>query len=133
MSVWSLRLLTALLGLLLGAQAGAGEVPVPKPMPGLGSYCVEDTAFMRRNHMDLLRHQRDDTMYNGLRTERHSLKNCINCHMAEEVVGKERIEITDSRHFCAGCHQYASVKPDCFECHSSQPEPGVVAHPVARK
>jgi hypothetical protein len=25
------------------------------------------------------------------------------------------------------------VKPDCFECHSSQPEPGVVAHPVARK
>jgi len=24
--------------------------------------------------------------------------------------------------FCMGCHSYAAVKLDCFECHSSKPK-----------
>ena len=26
----------------------------------------------------------------------------------------------DPDHFCAGCHLYASVKIDCFECHADR-------------
>ena len=38
-----------------------------------GGQCVEDPAFMRRNHMKLLKHQRDDTMHGGIRTGKYSL------------------------------------------------------------
>ena len=45
-----------------------------------GDKCVEPTDEMRRNHMNLLLHQRDQTMHKGIRTVKHSLKNCVDCH-----------------------------------------------------
>ena len=45
-----------------------------------GEKCVEPTEVMRRDHMKMVLHQRDDTMHQGIRTVKHSLKNCINCH-----------------------------------------------------
>jgi len=80
--------------------------------------CVEDTEYMRRNHMETILHQRDETMHQGIRTSKHSLnKNCINCHAdpkTNSVLGPEG--------FCSSCHTYASVSIDCFSCHSSKPE-----------
>src|SRR3989344_8540442 len=82
-----------------------------------GDKCVEDTEYMRRNHMKVILHQRDETMYQGIRTQKHSLKNCIDCHAdpkTNSVLGKDG--------FCESCHRYAAVQIDCFSCHNAQRE-----------
>jgi hypothetical protein len=90
-------------------------VPTPK-----GEACVEPTADMRANHMKYLLHKRDKTMRQGIRTSKHSLVECINCHATPDKDGKIA-RVTDEKHFCASCHQAASVKLDCFECHADRP------------
>jgi len=103
--------------------ANTGRVPVPVIPMGQGDSCVEDTDFMRRNHMDLLQHQRDETVRDGIRTQQYSLKECIDCHV---VSGEDAVPVTVTSpdHFCRSCHDYAAVKIDCFQCHASRPEPG---------
>ena len=99
-------------------NATDSRVPMPKPViaAAAGTRCVEDTAFMRRNHMELLKHHRDRTVHEGIRTTQHSLANCIACHAS-----KETGRVTGSKDaFCEGCHSYAAVKLDCFECHSDR-------------
>jgi predicted CXXCH cytochrome family protein len=88
---------------------------------GQGESCVKDTDFMRRNHMELLKHQRDETTLRGVREEQYSLKECLNCHA---VYGPDATAVTsaDPRHFCRSCHDYAAVSIDCFQCHASRPE-----------
>ena len=72
---------------------------------------------MLRNHMELLKHHRDQTVREGIRTTQHSLANCVNCHASPET-GR----VTGSKDaFCEGCHRYAAVKLDCFECHADRP------------
>lgn len=81
---------------------------------GKGGQCVEDVQWMRKNHMHLLKHQRDETVRKGVRDEKLNLKNCIECHAStqdDSVIARE-----DS--FCVACHRYEAVKIDCFECHS---------------
>ncbi len=99
-------------------NATDSRVPMPKPVIAAeaGGKCVEDTAFMRRNHMELLKHHRDRTVHEGIRTTQHSLANCIACHAS-----KETGRVTGSKDaFCEGCHTYAAVKLDCFECHTDR-------------
>ncbi len=107
------------------AEVAAGRTPYPLIPRGQGDSCVEDTDFMRRNHMNLLMHQRDDTVLQGIRSKRHSLKECISCHA---VPGPDSIPVTISspEHFCRSCHDYAAVSIDCFQCHASRPEQEVV-------
>jgi hypothetical protein len=99
----------------------ASGVPGPVIPRGQGDSCVEDTDFMRRNHMTLLRHQRDETVHKGIRTKLHSLKECVACHA---VPGPDAIPLTvaSPKHFCRSCHDYAAVKIDCFQCHASRPD-----------
>ena len=101
--------------------ADSGRVPVPVIPMGQGENCVEDTDFMRRNHMSLLDHQRDETMHEGIRGKPYSLKECISCHV---VTGPDAMPVTVSnpQHFCRSCHDYAAVSMDCFQCHASRPE-----------
>jgi len=101
-------------------------VPVPEIQQGQGSACVEDTEFMRRNHMNLLLHQRDETVLQGMRGEQHSLKECVSCHAID---GADSLPLTAAspQHFCRSCHDYAAVKIDCFGCHASRPEVVVAA------
>ncbi len=83
--------------------------------------CVEPEDVMRRDHMKFILHQRDKTMHQGVRTEKYSLKNCVNCHAnskTNSVLGKDG--------FCESCHTYASVSIDCFGCHASKAENKVV-------
>ncbi len=116
-----LLLLPALL--LTGAAAvSAGDLRPDIPKAAKGKQCVEDTEFMRRNHMDLLKHQRVETTRLGIRDKKHSLKNCFTCHVVMGSDGKP-ITVSDPRHFCRECHDYAAVKPDCWQCHVSTPEP----------
>ncbi len=111
---------------LVGMTVATGEVPYPDIPKGRGEACVEDTEYMRRNHMTLLMHQRDDTMHKGIRSKRHSLKECLDCHA---VAGADSTPVTvaDPQHFCRSCHDYAAVKIDCFQCHASRPERDTVA------
>ena len=115
-------------GVALAASAGdATDLHVPMPRPVIpaeaGGKCVEDTGFMRRNHMELLKHHRDRTVHEGIRTTQHSLANCIACHASRET-GR----VTGSKDaFCEGCHAYAAVKLDCFECHTDRAGPAVAS------
>ncbi|KAF0099528.1 MAG: hypothetical protein FD187_2175 [bacterium] len=97
-------------------QAAAG-VGLPKLERGKGEKCVEDTQFMRRNHMELLKHQRDDTMRKGIRTTKHSLKGCVECHAGSQsgsvAAGKDD--------FCMACHVYTGTRLDCWDCHATKP------------
>ena len=105
---------------LRAAEAGAG-VPVPKPPKGRGEECVTETDYIRRYHMVLLDHQRDDTVHDGIRTKQFSLKECIDCHAVKGADGVP-VGYGDSAHFCRSCHDYAAVAIDCFECHASKPQ-----------
>ena len=104
-----------------GAES-AGRVPRPVIERGTGEKCVEDTAFMRRNHMTLLKHQRDQTVHDGIRTKQYSLNGCIECH-ASRKTGSVGSVIGSDQNFCQACHSYAAVQLDCFECHASKPKP----------
>jgi len=119
-------MLAGMLSGLAGVASAEGAESVQNPLlpvipEGQGSQCVEDTDFMRRNHMDLLKHQRDETMLKGVRTKQYSLKECLDCHV---VYGPDDVAVTASNpsHFCRACHDYAAVSIDCFECHASRPE-----------
>ena len=120
--------IAAAIGLAVGAVghaaadatsgAPASRVPRPALAPPGGGSCVEDTSYMRRNHMELIKHQRDRTVREGIRTTRHSLANCVACH-ADPKTGR----VTGSKDaFCEGCHAYVAVQPDCFECHADRPK-----------
>ncbi len=98
----------------------AARVPVPDiPEAAAGTRCVADPAFMRRNHMSMLKHDRDLTVHDGNRAPQASLKECISCHAVKGDEGKP-VTAADPRHFCRACHDYAAVKIDCFECHASR-------------
>lgn len=77
-------------------------------------------AHMRKNHMDELMHKRDETVYNGIRTEKYSLNACISCHVPEKHNG-EVLRHTNPEHFCSTCHGYVAAQLDCFDCHVDHP------------
>lgn len=87
------------------------------PVSARGEQCVEPTDFMRRNHMELLKHQRNETMHLGIRTTRHSLKGCVACHAS----AKTGSVAADKEDFCVSCHAYAAVHLDCWDCHATKP------------
>jgi hypothetical protein len=110
-----------------GAHEGSATGRVTKPVhaEASGEKCVKDTAYMKRHHMDELKHQRNETMRKGIRTTELSLQGCVNCHADKKtnsVLGKEG--------FCQSCHAYAAVKLDCFECHASKPKATTAIHPM---
>ncbi|MDO8208023.1 MAG: hypothetical protein Q7T38_09460 [Gallionella sp.] len=102
-----------LTGLCISASWAAQTTPYKLDI-GRGGQCVKDPQWMRKNHMHLLKHQRDETVHKGIRDDQISLKNCIECHASlkdDSVIARD-----DS--FCVACHRYEAVKIDCFECHS---------------
>ena len=90
---------------------------VPKPVVNIEQpgRCVEDTATMRRDHPDMLRAQREATVREGIRTPKHSLKECVSCHAS-----KKTGSVLGANGFCQSCHDYVGVKTDCFDCHASK-------------
>lgn len=128
---WSSLVLSVLFALMsIGASPVYSAAPKPVVEKALkGEQCVEDTDYMRRNHMKLLTHQRDDTVHEGIRTKKHSLKECINCHASRDTGS-----VTAAKdNFCVSCHSYAAVKIDCFDCHSSKPQSTAAFHPLTTK
>lgn len=119
-----LALAFALPAATLGAPAGADEVGrTPKPSIVIESreHCVAPPEQMRREHPDMLRHQRDRTVRSGERGMKVSLNACIACHAdrrSGSVIGSDHA-------FCQGCHSYAAVHIDCFDCHQPSVRPRV--------
>ena len=114
--VW-LRTLAVALALLLAGQAAAAfaqadwhsadtpwraQLNLEQPK---GEKCIKETDWMRKNHMDFLKKQREITVREGIRVKEESLLNCRTCHQSRE-------------NFCDKCHDFNAVKPDCFECHN---------------
>ena len=83
--------------------------------------CVLDKYDMRANHMSLLDEWRDsvvrdaDRMYTGTNGKSFNMSlstgenSCLGCH-------------EDKEKFCDSCHNYASVEPYCWECHTNPKE-----------
>lgn len=106
--------------LCLGAMTAdaGGRTPKPAIEQARGEKCVVEPERMRREHPEMLRHQRDETVRQGVRGAKASLRQCIECH-ASRVSGSVAARRED---FCVSCHSYAGVKLDCFECHSTRPK-----------
>ena len=113
---FAVAMLTVVLTVASSADAEEKQVrrvAVPVVKIEKGEACVAPTEDMRRDHMKVLLHQRDQTVQRGIRDSRFSLKNCVDCHASREtgnVLGKDG--------FCSSCHAYAAVSMDCFECHT---------------
>ena len=96
----------------------ADESAMPKLDIGKGGKCVGGPKCMRKNHMDVLKHQRDETMRQGIRGGKYSLAACVDCHASK----KNNSVLGSNENFCQSCHAYAAVKLDCFECHQANPK-----------
>lgn len=120
-----MNIVTTLLciAVLLPGCVASADINLPELPRGAGENCVEPTELMRKNHMDYLIHQRDLTVYSGIRTPRHSLVGCVQCHVQRDDHGRF-IPIDAPGQFCQSCHGFVGVKLDCFECHATQPDRG---------
>ncbi len=98
-----------LYNLVAGDSYAQPELKLPKGM----DKCIEDTEFMRKEHMQLLDHWRDmvvregNHVYTAADGKQYdiSLQNtCMKCH-------------TNKAEFCDKCHDTNSVSPYCWSCH----------------
>jgi len=107
-------------------QDGLGP-EITLPANSEGKSCVLPSEQMRREHPDLLKHDRIQTLREGVRANADgkildgSLKQCVNCHAIKDESNKF-VRIDNDQHFCVSCHQYAAVSIDCFQCHRDIPE-----------
>ncbi|MBI3015261.1 MAG: sulfate reduction electron transfer complex DsrMKJOP subunit DsrJ [Candidatus Tectomicrobia bacterium] len=94
------------------AAGTTAKGPDPK-RPVQEKNCVEPVAVMRASHMDLLvdwrdqvvrRSEREFTAFDGRTYSMNLTQTCMKCHTSKEE-------------FCDRCHNYAGVKPYCWDCH----------------
>ena len=100
-----------------GKAAPAPEVVLTEKAKAAGK-CVMSTEYMAAEHMQLLDLWRHSVVRNGMRefvnpegkTFNMSLSNtCMDCH-------------SNKAEFCDRCHNYASVRPYCWDCHIENPK-----------
>jgi len=114
--------------LLLGAVAlvnASGADGAAKGVPGTAKAdslkaCVRPTDWMRRNHMELIKHARDQAVRQGIRVKEESLANCIDCHARKDGAG-HYVPVDRGEEFCNGCHAYVGEHLPCFQCHATVP------------
>ncbi len=109
----------------VSALAGCDEDATPKAIEGSAkaaklSSCVRPTEFMRHNHMELIKHQRNLTVHQGIRKTDLSLAGCIDCHVQYDARGRA-VPVNAEGQFCDKCHDYAAVELTCFQCHAAVP------------
>jgi hypothetical protein len=100
-----------------GKAAPAPEV-VLTPQAKAAKVCVRSTDYMKAEHMQLLDLWRESVVREGKRVYVNpagkefnmSLSNtCLDCH-------------SNKAEFCDRCHNYASVRPYCWDCHIENPK-----------
>jgi hypothetical protein len=119
-ATWGTLLLVCAMSLGHAAEGtqNTSDVPQPNVTAIKGGKCVENTEFMRKNHMKLLMHHRITAVHKGDNqlADKYSIVNCVNCH-----ANPKDNSVVGPGDFCQSCHAYAAVKITCFECHSSKP------------
>jgi hypothetical protein len=124
----STNLLVGLFALLINVTALAGvQVEAVQAVEGSAKAdkldaCVAPTPFMRRSHFELIKHQRDITVHQGIRDTDDSLAGCVDCHAAKDAQGNF-VPVNAPGQFCAACHEYTAATLDCFSCHAAKPKP----------
>ena len=95
------------------ASGKASTVPKPEIVTQ-EKKCIEPTAYMKTNHMNMLNAWRDSVVRQDSRTyvasdgkqyDMSLTKTCLKCH-------------PNKAQFCDQCHSYEAVKPVCWECHN---------------
>jgi hypothetical protein len=108
-------LLTAPIWLSGGKSASSPEIKIDTPVIQrlAEKRCIESTAYMKANHMELLDTWRQAVVREGEsvyvasdgKKYRMSLSGtCLHCHSNKDQ-------------FCDRCHKYEGVKPACWSCH----------------
>ena len=102
--------------LAAAGEAKPGRTELEYPDPSKATACVEDSAWMTANHMNLLNDWRNQAVREGI-TEYRSTRGetwtigltgtCLDCHDDQAV-------------FCDRCHDYADITPTCMSCHLEQ-------------
>ncbi len=124
-----MRLVLAFLAAIGFAGSAAADEHLPVELPhATGAPHPEGNDYWRIHHMDMLLHDRDLTMREGIRNVmpgedepiQASLGECFDCHGVQDDAGNY-VTFEDERHFCRVCHDYAAVEVDCFMCHRSTP------------
>jgi hypothetical protein len=94
------------------------DTPEILKLPEIERKCVESKTFMTHEHMKLLNQWRDWVVRDGNgvyinaegKSYNMSLQNtCMKCH-------------SNKSKFCDECHNYADVKPYCWDCHIAPKE-----------
>ena len=117
--------ISILAGMLLGLMSVLGSVQAGEAVEGSAKAdkldeCVAPTQDMRRNHFEMIKHQRDMTVRHGIRKTDDSLAGCVDCHAQKDAAGVA-VPVNSEGQFCAGCHEYTAVSIDCFSCHTAVP------------
>lgn len=97
-------------------HGSAGSAPEPEltKKAKKAETCIENTDYMRTEHMQILDDWRDTSVRDGKRIYVNaegkeyvaSLSNtCMDCH-------------SNKADFCDECHNYTSVTPYCWDCHT---------------
>lgn len=101
----------------VGKAAPAPEVVLTEKAQAAGK-CIMSTEYMTTEHMQLLDQWRHQVVRNAKRefvnaegqVFNMSLSNtCLDCH-------------ANKAQFCDRCHDYASVRPYCWDCHIDNPK-----------
>ncbi len=83
--------------------------------------CVRPTDWMRRNHMELIKHSRHLSVHQGIRIKKDSLANCVDCH-ARQDEHHNPVPVNAKGEFCDACHSSVAENITCFQCHATVPE-----------
>lgn len=117
-------LICCIIGISIVFADSPANIPPPKQKYNEETVCVEPVEIMRKEHFEFMLEHRDDAVIDGIRTKKHSLNECIDCHITANAQG-EFARYSEDTHFCASCHQYAAVNIDCFQCHADRPEEAI--------
>ena len=99
-------------------KAAIAPEPILTEKAKAAKMCVRSTDYMKAEHMQLLDYWRDSVVREGQRVYVNpdgkeyamSLSNtCLDCH-------------SNKAEFCDRCHNYASVRPYCWDCHIDNPK-----------
>jgi hypothetical protein len=108
------------------ALASPRPAPPDLAKPIGATECVAPIAYMRASHMKLLETWRDFVVRDGVRAYRDPRGRVVTMSLTKTCLGACH---TDKTTFCDRCHDYAGVKPTCWDCHV--PPPVVVAPALA--
>jgi hypothetical protein len=119
-SLFGIGVLGGSIVLAASADSGEGNYVVPGSKAANLSSCVRPTEVMRRNHMELILHQRHVTVHEGVRATKYSLAGCVDCHVSYDEK-QQPVPVYAEGQFCRTCHDLAAVDLTCFGCHATVP------------